>query len=289
MLAIMSVRISCVSVLLPLVAVISGSQIKIINGEDAAPMSHPHQVSLQWNILAAIGFPGERWFHICGGSVIRKNVVLTAAHCAEIASKPAELKVVVNDHRLFDVDDTEQSILVKEIILHEDYIPGQDYDNSVYPNDIALLRLVGEVADSSSIIQIDTEEDRNRTGQTCIITGWGLNDTNSATPNILQQREMKVISEKECEELWDVEDSFIFKGHVCVFDGPNNTTGGAACSGDSGGPLVCDGVLVGVTSWGRTGCRVPETGEFLPSVYARVSYYYGWIQTTLQRWSIGRG
>ena len=58
--------------------------------------------------------------------------------------------------------------------------------------------------------------------------------------------------------------------------------------GDSGGPLVCDGLLVGVTSWGVRGCRNAD-GSFLPSIYARVSFYYEWIRMQVMRFSMGRG
>ena len=43
---------------------------RVINGEDAAPNSWPWQISLQ-----------SRGRHICGGSLIRPNWILTAAHC----------------------------------------------------------------------------------------------------------------------------------------------------------------------------------------------------------------
>ncbi|XP_052263428.1 chymotrypsinogen A-like isoform X2 [Dreissena polymorpha] len=270
-----------------------GGPTKIINGGDAVPGAHPHQVSLQWNQRPSLGLPGAAWYHICGGSAIDVNVVLTAAHCVDFG-KASEFRVVVGDHRLYEYDGTEYPLQVSRIYLHEDWIPGLDYNNNVYPNDIAVLTLTMSFVNTNIIIPLDDDTDANadsdRTGQNCIISGWGLNDTNSDIVNTLQDRNMTVLSQTECEQYWG-EGGYIFRGHICVFDGPDGTTGGSACNGDSGGPLVCQGKLAGVTSWGREGCRMPNTGDFMPSVYARVSHYRAWIEMTLGRLSgsTGRG
>jgi len=38
---------------------------------------------------------------------------------------------------------------------------------------------------------------------------------------------MTVIAEEECALSWG---TLLFRGHICVFDGVNNVTGGSACS-----------------------------------------------------------
>jgi hypothetical protein len=47
---------------------------RIVNGEEASPGKWPWQVSLQ--IRA-----GAQYHHFCGGSLIRADWVVTAAHC----------------------------------------------------------------------------------------------------------------------------------------------------------------------------------------------------------------
>ncbi|XP_060566911.1 fibrinolytic enzyme, isozyme C-like [Ruditapes philippinarum] len=259
---------------------------KVINGEDAEPGSNPHQVTVQWFAF------GLFWYHMCGGSVIGAKYVLTAAHCVDYA--PAEeFRVIVNDHRLEDTDVGEQEIRVQTMYIHHGWIPTQDYDRKLFPNDIALLVLQTEVLDKSTIIPMASDKDEDFSGKTCTISGWGLNDTNGVIPNVLQEVNITVMSVAECDEfwnqLWPNTTLHLYSGQICVFNGEDPVNGTAACSGDSGGPLVCNSMLAGVTSWGVQGCRDQVTGEFRPSVYIRVSSYYDWIQTTLNNYKIGRG
>lgn len=50
---------------------------RIIGGHDAMVGSWPWQVSLQHYTI------GLGYFHLCGGSLITNNTVLTAAHCVK--------------------------------------------------------------------------------------------------------------------------------------------------------------------------------------------------------------
>ena len=55
---------------------------RVVNGENAQPHSWPWQISLRVNGL-----------HICGGSLIDKEWVVTAAHCVQ--RNPSGYTVVV--------------------------------------------------------------------------------------------------------------------------------------------------------------------------------------------------
>lgn len=57
---------------------------RVINGQNASPHSWPWQISLRVN--------GR---HICGGSLIRNDWVLTAAHCVDRNPTPSGYTVVV--------------------------------------------------------------------------------------------------------------------------------------------------------------------------------------------------
>lgn len=57
---------------------------RVINGQDATPHSWPWQVSLR-----------ARGRHICGGSLIRPDWIVTAAHCVYRNPNPSGYTVVV--------------------------------------------------------------------------------------------------------------------------------------------------------------------------------------------------
>ena len=59
---------------------------RVVNGQDASPHSWPWQVSLR-----------VRGGHICGGSLIRDDWIVTAAHCVDRNPSPSAYTVVVGE------------------------------------------------------------------------------------------------------------------------------------------------------------------------------------------------
>ncbi|CAG2055888.1 unnamed protein product [Timema podura] len=87
-------------------------------------------------------------------------------------------------------------------------------------------------------------------------------------PNVLQKVSLPLIATERCRELYDRLSVVVYK-NLCTY----SSNGLDACDGDSGGPLLCDGVQVGIVSWGL-GCARPNT----PGVYSRVDSYLPWIR-----------
>ena len=60
---------------------------RVVNGQDASPHSWPWQVSLR-----------KRGRHFCGGSLIRPDWIVTAAHCVDRDPSPSTYTVVVGEN-----------------------------------------------------------------------------------------------------------------------------------------------------------------------------------------------
>ena len=63
---------------------------RVVNGENASPHAWPWQISLRVN--------GR---HICGGSLIANDWVVTAAHCVDRNPRPSGYTVVVGKYLVY--------------------------------------------------------------------------------------------------------------------------------------------------------------------------------------------
>ncbi|KAK0156914.1 hypothetical protein PV328_012126, partial [Microctonus aethiopoides] len=92
-------------------------------------------------------------------------------------------------------------------------------------------------------------------------------------PPSLNRASVPLMSSSQCSQYAGYQN--ILSDHICA----GFEAGGVdACQGDSGGPLLCDGIQIGVISWGL-GCAAPQT----PGVYSRVDVHLPWINQTVMR------
>ncbi|XP_033909454.3 ovochymase-2-like isoform X1 [Acipenser ruthenus] len=250
---------------------------RIVGGQESTYGSHPWQVSLK-----------QKGRHICGGTIISENWVITAAHCIDSDITLTELKVSVGDHKQSAVDKEEQSLPVKRTISHELFKLANPLNH-----DISLLELDGQIKFSDKVqpICLPHPDEVFKPGTLCTTTGWGRLKENGLLPDVLREVQLPILESEKCISVLKTFRRTM-EGHSVLCAGFEEG-GKDACQGDSGGPLVCQresGIwtLVGITSFGM-GCArswinnisksKPSRGS--PGVFTDVALFLPWIQKTL--------
>ncbi|XP_037732176.1 chymotrypsin-2-like [Drosophila subpulchrella] len=258
-----SMKDHCLAVI-ALLAIVGLSQAapplgRVVNGTDSSVEKYPYVISMR----------GSTGSHSCGGSIISKQFVMTAAHCTA-GRKASDLSV---QYGVTTISASGPNVVgVKKIIQHADYNP---YNN--YANDISLLMVEEPFEfDGVTVAPVQLPDLAYATPQTDaggegVLVGWGLNETGGYIQNTLQEVGLKIYSDEECTARH--EGSTDPRYHIC---GGVDEGGKGQCSGDSGGPLIYNGQQVGIVSWSIKPCTVAP----YPGVYCKVSQYVDWIRSS---------
>ncbi|XP_074972469.1 transmembrane protease serine 13 [Phalacrocorax aristotelis] len=235
---------------------------RIIGGKETSVSKWPWQVSVQYGPI-----------HICGGTIIDAQWVLTAAHCFFMNSMK-----ILDDWKVYggvsDLKQRAEGIPVSQVIINSNY--SDDHDDY----DIALMKLSRPLTLSAQVRPacLPMYGQRFQTGRSCFITGFGKTRENEDnTSPKLREAEVKLIDYKICNSD-KVYEGYLTPRMMCA----GYLQGGKdACQGDSGGPLVCEDngrwYVAGVTSWG-TGCGQKNK----PGVYTRVTKLLSWIYSKME-------
>ncbi|XP_005377048.2 PREDICTED: granzyme B(G,H)-like [Chinchilla lanigera] len=226
---------------------------EIIGGHEVKPHSRPYMAYLQ---IQCNNSPTK-----CGGFLIHEKFVLTAAHCAG-----SSINVTLGAHNIQQQEKTQQVIRVRKALPHPEYNP------KIFTNDIMLLQLEkkANLTKAVQLLRLPKGKTRVKPGTLCQVAGWGRLAPNGRFPNTLQEVELTVQKDKECETRF--QKHYDSATEMCVGDPKIKK---ASYQGDSGGPLVCNNVAQGIVSYG------PKNGT-PPRVYTKVSRFLSWIKKTMK-------
>ncbi|XP_060562222.1 chymotrypsinogen B-like [Ruditapes philippinarum] len=260
---------------------------RVVGGDASLPGEWPWLVSLHF--MASHEFTDNSGLpHLCGGSLIHPQWVVSAAHCfddmaGEGLSNKDNWVVVLGEHYQGIMDGTEQFLYIDKLVKHPDFILS--FDHAIL-NDIVLLKLNIPVVLSDYVNTICLEPNYTvPDGTPCLTTGWGLVDVEGVGVELPNSAELRIVPRDECRNIYEsLPDDHEAKQFVSIQESVicarADRTGVDACKGDSGGPLICyhndHWIQTGVVSIGY------QCGDIrYPGLYTNVNYFYDWIENTI--------
>ncbi|PIA13528.1 trypsin-like serine protease [Coemansia reversa NRRL 1564] len=267
------------STLLSLLSILTGTALadqRLIGGMAATEGMFPYVVHL---------FKNDRPY--CGGVLIDKEWVLTAAHCVakNNGDGTGAGSFTTSSAGDFKISYGSTDGTIGNYVNVDSITVSPDFDPIWYKSDIALLKIKSnnDLVSKTQTVVISTAD--IGTGQTLVTAGWGqITNDNTAQAGTLMYAGLTTADDATCKSGAPEYDS---QNGLYVCTSYSTAPGIGTCFGDSGGPLLINTgsgyMLLGLVSFDvnikdSTNTRCAQDGNV--SFFTRVSTYMSFITST---------
>jgi hypothetical protein len=191
---------------------------RIMGGQDAVPHSYPWMVSLAKRSLNNL--------HLCGGVLLTRRHVLTAAHCIEDFKGISDMNILAGIHY---TNEKKNPVAALSVDIHP------QYDPETFANDVAIVTLVSPLPENDPRIGTICLPSDDLAGKNYpsmkssgVAIGWGSTSFGGRPSRALKQVVLPILETTK----WPCNSYVTFaQGQICA----GELSGGAdTCQADSG-------------------------------------------------------
>ncbi|KAL1417974.1 hypothetical protein MTO96_005961 [Rhipicephalus appendiculatus] len=239
---------------------------RIIHGKVTSKSHAP------WIVLV-LRMVGHAEAYCCGGSIITRNVVLTAAHCAQRKGGQLvrELAVYYNTSDFY----SGPCMNVKEGMIHSQFV------DAFHGYDIALLKLSRPLPRFDRFVRPVCLPKRGAPTKAgpMFLAGYGTTDTENTFTDMLRYYTPEVLSDEDCDQGLQLQKlNTLSSGLVICSRSKFELT----WNGDSGSPVTAVMPNGRSTQYGIHSIGGPNTDLPVPTIHTRVATFVPWIKESLR-------